>query len=84
MSLPNLEPTSPQDGETINLNLWFELTIVIFVKLTTFHICRPSMFKHLSENYSILEMIILILINSEKISKFYMLFRTCDTSVSSF
>ena len=79
-----LEPTSPQDGETINLNLCFELTIVIFFKLTTFYICKPSMFKHLSNNYSILEMIILILVNSEKISKFYMLFRTCDTSVSSF
>ena len=34
MTLP--EPTSPQDGETINLNLWFELTIVFFLKLTTF------------------------------------------------
>ena len=84
MSLRLLERTSPQEGETINLNLSSELTIVIFFKLTTFHICRPSMFKHLLENYSILEMIILILVNSEKISKFYMLFRTCDTSVSSF
>ena len=55
------------------LNLCFELTIVIFFKLTTFHICRPSIFKHLSKNYSILERIILILVNSEKISKFYML-----------
>ena len=36
MSMTLLEPTSPQDGETINFNLWFELTIVIFLNLTTF------------------------------------------------
>ena len=83
MSLPLLEPTSLQDGETINLNLCFELTIVIFFKLTTFHICRPSMFKHLSKNYSILEMIILTLVNSEKNNKFYMIFKTYDTGLSS-
>ena len=70
MSLSLLEPTSPQDGETINLNLWFELTNVIFFKLTTFHICRPSMFKHLSKNYSSLEIIILIRVNSKKSANF--------------
>ena len=40
------EPTSLQDGETIHLNLWFELTTMIFLKLTIFHMSRPSMFKH--------------------------------------
>ena len=84
MSLPLLEHTSPQDGETINLNLCFELTIVIFLKLTTFHICKPLKFKHLSKNYSRLEITILTLVKSKKISKFYTLFKTCDTSVSSF
>ena len=84
MSLPLLELTSPQDGETINLNLCLELTIVIFFKLTTFHICKPSMYKHLLKNYSILEIVILTLVKSQKISKFYMLFKTCDIGVSSF
>ena len=30
------EQTFPRDGETNNLNLWFELAIVILLKLTTF------------------------------------------------
>ena len=84
MLMTLLEPTSPQDSKTINLNLFFELTIVIVLKLNTFHICRPSTFKNLSKNYSILEMIILTLVKSHKISKFYMLFKTCDIGVSSF
>ena len=84
MSLRLLERTSPQEGETINLNLSSELTIVIFFKLTTFHICRPSVFKHLSKNNSILDINIWTLVNSKKISKFYMLFKTCDIGVSSF
>ena len=68
MLMTLLEPTSPQDSKTINLNLFFELTIVIVLKLTTFHICKPSTFKHLSTNYWILEMIILTIVKSQKSS----------------
>ena len=44
MTLP--EPTFPQDDETIHLNLWFELTIVIFPYVNHISISKPSTFKH--------------------------------------
>ena len=58
MTLP--EPTSPQDDETIHLNLWFELTIVIFPYVNHISISKPSTFTH----YRILEIIIITHVKS--------------------